>query len=251
MIEITEKDGVAIVTMAHGKTNAMDIEFCDALTRQLETLKSSPFRAVVLTGRGRIFCAGVDLVRLLAGGSGYVREFLPALERVFAAVFYFPKPIVAAMNGHAIAGGCVLAAAADRRLAAQEGGRVGVIELLVGVPFPALALEIVRHVTAPHYFEEIILGAGTYAPQDALARGLVDEIVAPELLLDRAVAAANKLAAISPEAFAMSKNQIRRPVREFMDTNGREADKQVTAMWLAPETTARVRDYVSRTLSKS
>lgn len=251
MIETTEKDGVAIVTMAHGRANAMDIEFCDALAAQLEKLMASPARAVVLTGRERIFCAGVDLVRLLDGGADYIDRFLPALDRAFAAVFAFPKPIVAAVNGHAIAGGCVLAAAADRRIMARDCGKMGVTELQVGVPFPPLALEIMRHVTAPQYFEEVILGAGTYAPAEAAARGLIDEIVAPEALLERAVAVAQKLAALSPSAFALSKRQTREPARERVERDRRSFSASVEAVWTAPETAERVRDYVARTLKKS
>lgn len=251
MIDSTQQGDVTIVTMAHGKANALDIEFCDALASCLNALTPSAARAVVLTGRGRIFCAGVDLVRLLDGGAAYVRKFLPALERLYDAVFYFPKPIVSAMNGHAIAGGCVLAAATDRRIMAHDGGRVGVTELQVGVPFPALALEIMRHVTAPQFYEAVMLGAETYPPQEAAVRGLVDEIVPPEQLLDHAVAAAKKLAAISPAAFAVSKRHIRRTVHDFMNTRGREADAQVTAIWVAPETAKVVADYVARTLKKS
>ncbi len=138
-----------------------------------------PARAVILTGTGRIFSAGVDLPRLIEGGVPYIREFLPALNAMLAAVFSYPKPVVAAINGHAIAGGCVLACAADRRLMAKDGGRIGVTELLVGVPFPAAAMEIMRHATAPQYFEHAIFSGATFTPEDAAMRGLVDEVVEP------------------------------------------------------------------------
>src|SRR5207253_4831329 len=103
------------LTMAHGKANAMSTEFCRALTARLAEANSSPARAVIITGQGRMFSAGVDLLRLSEGGAPYVREFLPALNAMFEAVFTCPKPVVAAVNGHAIAGGCVLACAADHR----------------------------------------------------------------------------------------------------------------------------------------
>jgi enoyl-CoA hydratase len=248
MLEITNTDGIAVVTMRHGKANALDVELCEALAAHLPLLASNA-QAVVLAGQGRIFSAGVDLVRLSSGGAAYIRHFLPTLDKAFAAVFEFPKPIVAAVNGHAIAGGCVLACAADRRIMAQDAGRIGVTELQVGVPFPPLALEIMRHVTAPHFLEEVILGAGTYKPDEALARGLINDIVAPEALMERAVATARSLAAISPQTYALSKRQLRQGVAERL----RQAapwTAEVTDLWLTDMTAQRVRDYVSRTLKK-
>jgi len=103
MIETTEQDGMAILRMAHGKANAMSTDFCAAITAKFAEI--SPARAVVLTGTGRIFSAGVDLLRLIDGGGAYIREFLPALGAMLATVFSHPKPVVAAINGHAVAGG--------------------------------------------------------------------------------------------------------------------------------------------------
>src|SRR5262249_41114508 len=196
VIELTHQDGVAILRMADGKANVMSLEFCRAMTARLEEVAASPAPAVIITGHRRIFSAGVDLVRLLDGGVPYIREFLPALSAMLAAAFAFPKPLVAAINGHAIAGGCVIACAADRRLMAREAGRIGVTELLVGVPFPTAAMEVMRNAVAPQYFEEAIFTGATYAPPEALGRGLVNEIVEPEALLERAVAAAKALAAL-------------------------------------------------------
>ena len=177
MIELTEHDGVAVLRMADGKANTMSIEFCATLTARFA--EAAAARAVVVTGSGRIFSAGVDLLRLLDGGAPYIGKFLPALSTMFATVFSHPKPVVAAINGHAIAGGCVLACAADRRLMAREAGRIGVTELLVGVPFPPIAMEIMRHATAPQYFEEALVSGETYAPVEAMGRGFVHAIVDP------------------------------------------------------------------------
>ena len=208
---------------------------------------------MVITGQGRIFSAGVDLLRLSDGGAAYVREFLPVLNAMFAAVFSYPKPIVAAVNGHAIAGGCVLACATDKRLMAGDGGRIGVTELLVGVPFPPIAMEIMRNAAAPQYLEELIFGAATYLPHEAVALGVVDEVVVgADALLERAVAAAQTLAALSPSAFAMTKRQTPSAIFERLASAGsRDIDAEATKIWAAPDTLARVHDYVARTLKKS
>ncbi len=136
MIEVEEHGTVHLVRLRHGKVNAMDLELLRAVRDTFAELAGAG--AVVLTGDGRAFSAGVDLRRLLHEGAGYTAEFLPALSAAVRAVFEHPRPVVAAVNGHAIAGGCVLVAACDRRL--MSAGTIGVSELAVGVPFPTAAL---------------------------------------------------------------------------------------------------------------
>jgi enoyl-CoA hydratase len=247
VIELAEQDGVAVLRLAHGKVNAMSMEFCEALTARFAKISSA--RAVVMTATGRTFSAGVDLVRLLEGGAPYVRKFLPVLSEMFVTVFSHPAPVVAAINGHAIAGGCVLACAADKRLMARDSGRIGVTELLVGVPFPPAAMEIMRCAAAPQFFADAILSGATCTPAEAVARGFIHDVVEPQALLERAVAGAKALAALPPKAFALTKRQIRAPALERMQSP--ELDAAIAQIWTAPETLARVRDYVARTLGKS
>ncbi|HML07197.1 MAG TPA: enoyl-CoA hydratase/isomerase family protein [Xanthobacteraceae bacterium] len=251
MIDLKTENNITVVTIRHGKANALDIELCEALAECFGELSASSARAVVLTGQGGIFSAGVDLIRLSAGGPDYVRKFLPALHRAFDAVFFHPRPVVAAINGHAIAGGCVLACCADRRIMARGSGRIGVTELLVGVPFPALAFEIVRFAVPPRNLSEFMFGGATYDGDEAARRGWVDQVVDPTSLMEDAMTAAQKLARLSPSAFAQTKRQMRQPVSERLAHSGAGVDETVTGIWAAPETLDHVRDYVQRTLKKS
>jgi enoyl-CoA hydratase len=250
VLDITHQADIAVIRMSHGKVNALDIELCEQITRRFEELGTSSAQAVVLTGQGGIFSAGVDLVRALEGGAAYLRDFLPVLRKLFDVVFFYPKPVIAAINGHAIAGGCVLACAADQRLMARGSGRIGVTELLVGLPFPAIALEIMRFTAVPAYFREVIFGGGRYSAEAAATRGLVDAIVDPEALLAGALEAAQSLASLSPAAFALTKSQIRQPVLDELQNDARGFDKAVDEIWLAPESASRIRDYVSKTFKK-
>ncbi len=250
MIEKSEKGGVVVLKLAYGKANTMDIAFCQTMTKEFTELRLSAAKAVVLTGQGGIFSAGVELVRTSDGGPGYVREFLPALNAMFDAVFPFPKPGGAAINGHAIAGGCVLACCADKRLMAQGNGRIGVTELLVGLPFPALAFEVMRSVTLSRYFSQAIYAGDTVLPEAGAERGWIDEVVVPADLMDRAIAVAQTLAALPASTFAMTKRQMHLPVAERMEIVGDEIDEAVIDIWAAPEATARIQDYVARTLKK-
>jgi enoyl-CoA hydratase/carnithine racemase len=250
MIAAETRDGVEVLTLQHGKANALDIEFCDALATRFLALRLAETKAVVLTGTGKIFSAGVDLKRLSEGGAAYVRDFLPHLHRLYEAVFFHPKPVVAAINGHAAAGGAILAACADRRIMARDPGRIGVTELLVGVPFPALAFEILRFAVPAANLAEFTYSGGTYPSDAALDRGWVDELTEPAELMEDALAVAQELAEISPAAFAQTKAQMRASVAERFAISGAVTDKTVTDIWCAPETLARVRDYVERVLKK-
>jgi enoyl-CoA hydratase len=250
MFETDTRGSIAVVTMRHGKANALDIEFCEALAARFTELRQSGSRAIVLTGQGRVFSAGVDLKRLSEGGADYIRAFLPALHRLYETAFFCSLPVVAAINGHAIAGGAVLAACADRRIMAARAGRIGVTELLVGVPFPALAMEVLRFAVPPRYLSEFSLSGATYETDAAMARGWIDETAEPEELLEDAIAVAQELAALSPPAFAQTKMQLRELVRERMAASGAATDKAVTDIWCAPETIERIRAYVTRVLEK-
>lgn len=245
MFEITKRDGVAVLEMRHGKANAMDVEFCDGLAAQMRELSAENVGAIVLVGQGRIFSAGVDLLRIVDGGPAYGERFLPALSGMFNAVFESPKPVVAAINGAAIAGGCVLACAADHRVLAA-GARIGVPELKVGVAFPTSAIEIMRSAARRH-LQRVVYGGDTFADAEALAHGLTDEVVAAEVVLERATFLAQSLAALPPAAYALTKRQLRDAAFDRIRQAGPDYDREVKAIWTNPATIARIRSYIEKT----
>ncbi len=248
MIERTERGSVAVLRLAHGKASALDLDLLVALEQALADLEASAARAVIITGTGGIFSAGVDLRRLLDGGPAYLADFLPALDRMLRRLLFLPKPVVAAVNGHAIAGGCVLACACDRRLAARGPGRVGVTELLVGLPFPAVALEAMRLVVPPHRLPEVVYTGRTWPVEEAVAVGLVEEVVEAERLFERACAAAESLGAISGDSFALTKAHLRQPAADFLAAHAARIDAEVARVWASPAARATLAAYVERTL---
>ena len=218
---------------------------------RLEEHRHSSMQALVFIGQGQIFSAGVDLLRVLDGGPAYLEVFLPALSKAFETLFCFPKPVIAAINGHAIAGGCVLACAADYRIMAQQAGRIGVPELLVGVPFPTVALEIMRCVAGPEQFQALLYSGATPVPEDAAQRGLVDAIAEPENILDLALAKAESLAALPAAAFELTKRQIHEPRMKRVCEDGPRFDAIVQELWAAPATLAALRGYIARPFKRS
>jgi enoyl-CoA hydratase len=142
-MDVELADGVTIVRIDHPRVNAFDLGQVDDAVATVRSIKGP----IVLTGAGPCFSAGVDLRAIIDGGPDYTDGFLTAIAAAFLAVFDHPAPVVAAINGHAIAGGCVLAMAADVRL--MSGGLIGLSEVAVGVPFPVAALEICRYAMGP------------------------------------------------------------------------------------------------------
>jgi enoyl-CoA hydratase len=247
MISVEMRGQVAVVQMAHGRANALDTQFCRSLAEEFGGLAGRGCRAAVLTGRGPIFSAGVDLLRLRDGGPGYLDEFLPALSAAFLAVFDSPVPVVAAVNGHAIAGGCILTCACDHRVMNSEHGRIGVTELLVGVPFPVAALEILRFAAGTQRLTELTFFGRTYPAAQALGLGLVDEAVPQALVLDRAAEVAAELAALPPEPLRHTRAQVRGPVLERISRQ-RPTDGEVHRLWSSPSARRSVEAYVATTL---
>lgn len=233
-------DAVTMLRIDHGPVNALDLDLCRALAAALSGAAQQE-GPVVLTGSGRAFSAGVDLTRLLTEGDSYLRQFLPALDELFRTVFALPVPVVAAVNGHAIAGGAILAAAADRVLMTPGKAGFGVPELRLGVPLPRSAFEVIRDRVGATAARDVIFEAGTYSPAEAAAVGLVDEIV-EEDLLERAVVVAEELGArTAPDTFAMTKSQLRHEARQRIEA---DALDETVRVW-----SSRVEDgWISRYL---
>lgn len=255
MIRREQEGAVAVLRMEHGKVQAVDSELMEALSEALdettaEAEEGAETRAVVLTGTGKAFSAGVDLFRVVEGGRDYVESFLPTLTRGLLALFTHPLPVVAAINGHAIAGGAILACACDARILTTGDARVGVPELKVGVPYPTLAMEVLRWAVAPQHLQRLVYGASTYGPEDALNFGLADELVAPERVVSRAVQVASAFGALDPRAFRLTKRALRRPALERFEDLAPTFDAQVVERWAAPETLEAIRGYLEATVGE-
>jgi enoyl-CoA hydratase len=238
--------GILTLRLAHGKANALDLDLVTALVEAAARVTNdSDVRAAVLVGSGRIFCAGVDLFRLLDGGPEYAGRFVPRLGEAFHRLFACEKPVVAAINGHAIAGGCVLAAACDYRLMAAGDARIGVPELHVGVPFPLVAIEILRFATSTAHLQELVYRGTTYTTGEAYERGLVDEVVDLADLEDRAAEVAGRLGTEPAARFRLTKRQLRAPTLSAIAAHAAETDDAVLAAWQQPDTVAAIRAYLA------
>lgn len=251
MIQIENRKSIAVLSFEHGKVNLIDKELFNEFITQLQTQEKSDCKAVVLTGAGSSFSAGIDLFRVLKDGNPYIDSFLPLLTDGLLKLFTFPKPVIAAVNGHAIAGGCILACACDYRLMAEGNGKIGAPEMLVGVPFPTLPLEILRFVVPRQHFQEIVYTGRLCSPKEAIRAGLIDDVVEPDNLLQHALLVAERIAAIPSTSFQSSKRLMRQPVIDSFEKYRQVFDKKVMEIWKSKGIHAGIREYLQKTLNKN
>ena len=209
-MRIEPQGDVALLRMEAGKANAIGPAFLSALDNLLGGLDGAA--AVVMTGQGNAFSVGLDLPALIGLDREALRGLISRFDEVMLRLFEFAAPMVAAVNGHAVAGGCVLALQADVRLVADKELRIGLNETQLGIGLPASVLEPLRLQVPASSLLPLALEGRLVAPREALALGLVHEVVPEAELLDRALFRARALAALPPGGVRLVKAALRRPV---------------------------------------
>jgi enoyl-CoA hydratase/carnithine racemase len=236
LIDIAHHGEVAVVTLQHPPANAMSLALTEEIAAVFERLgRDSALRSLVLSGQGNCFCAGLDLKALPKLDVADQRRLLNALNRAFLAVYSCPLPVVGAINGHAIAGGLVLALCCDWRVAARTPFLAGLTEVRVGVPFPVGAIEVVRQELSPRVARELVLFGRNMTSDAAVEAGVFDETVDADALLDRALAKAIEFAALPPSGFAKIKRGLRSGSLEAIEAAMAGADPSLNG-WLSEET---------------
>jgi enoyl-CoA hydratase/carnithine racemase len=212
--------------------------------RQLESDPS--VRAVVLTGQGSFFSFGLDVPELYDYSPSDFTRFLTKFTSLYLAMFEFPKPLVAAINGHAVAGGFMIAAPCDYRVMVTTKARISLNEITFGSALFAGSMEILKCVTGHRNAENIALGGKMYSAEEAKTLGMIDEVVSPEALSIHAHAAATELASRDTDAFAQIKKLLRDPVLEQIKQTETGSIKRFVEIWYSPSTREKTKGIVIR-----
>jgi enoyl-CoA hydratase len=207
--------GVAVITLNRPPANALDTELLTQFCDHLDALSADAgVRALVIAGSGKAFCAGVDLKSVVAYDRAQQQAMVNGLNRMVHTVYGFCTPTVAAVNGHAIAGGMVLALCCDTRIGPEEVGLYGLAEVRVAIPFPFAAAEVVRAELSPGDARNIALFGTNMGPNEALSRGVFDALQPADQVKPSAIARAQALAKLPPNGFLTIKQQVRGPALE-------------------------------------
>jgi enoyl-CoA hydratase len=243
MIEIKQFGEVALLRMCAGKANAMNMRLLDALHRAIDDVRDA--RALVITGEGRAFSAGLALPELVELSRADIAEMIDRFEQTMRHVLTFPRATVAAINGHAFAGGCVLALMCDVRVMAAGDAMIGLNEVQLGIGLPAIVIEPLRARVSPSALGVLALEGRLLTPDAALALHVVDEVIDRAVLHERALAIASARATAT-EAYTQIKGALLAPVVAAFDkTSQRERELWVDT-WFCEDAQRLLRAAVDR-----
>jgi len=211
----------------------------------LARLDDAVERAILLVGAGDTFSAGLNLKEVASLDAAGMRRFVELVERLMDRLFLHPAPIVACLNGHAIAGGCVIGLCCDHRVATDDArARIGLNEVALGLVFPPKIARIVKHRVPPRSIHEVVLRGALYSPAEALRVGLVDEVSADALAVARE--RARELAALPPAGYVSAKRMLRHGLTALDDdTYARELEATLPA-WTSDDIKQRIRARLGR-----
>ena len=221
-VSIEHHYGIAVLRVDRPPANAIDVGLLGELVSGLEGLAADPPAAVMLTGREGFFSAGVDLKLVGGYGPDEHRAMVAGINRMVITCYGLPCPVIAAVTGHAIAGGLVLALCADYRVAAL-GGRYGLTEVKVGVPYPQAALGVVRTELPAHAARMLALTNRLVDADECVRLGVFDESSDPAHVEARALEVAREMAAFPGQVYAQTKQALRHEDLSWMRV-GADAD---------------------------
>lgn len=236
-VQLSVDDGIATVALNRPKVNAINEQVVSELRDVFRELAlDKQVRAVILTGRGSFFSFGFDI----PGFMDYPREefhrFILSFSDLVQRIFVFPKPVIAALNGHAVAGGCVLAIACDRRIMATGKAKIALNELTLGASVFTSIAEILKYTVGPRTAQMLLYTGKMNSAEEALAMGLVDKVVNAEDVNDAALGAANELAGWDVFAFGSVKRLLRKEALDRIENHEKGSVSDFVDIWYSENT---------------
>jgi enoyl-CoA hydratase len=244
-VTLTREGAIGVVRLEREHGNAIDDGLVESLVATLAEAESDPaIGGVLLTAGGKIFCPGLDLQDLFPLDREAMERFMRRFSAAVLTLYTFPKPVVAVVHGHALAGGCVLALAADWRVL-RRGAITGLNEVKVGVPLPFGVALIVREAVPKNKLTEVALLGRNAIDEDAVAAGLADELADADGVEAAGRARLEEFMAKDAFAFAVTKRYLRSPVVERIRANNQLLLPEWLDGWFSEGTRARISAIVA------
>jgi len=242
-VQVSKTNGIATVTLARGKVNALNEPMVEEIRDKFKALeKDAETKAVILTGRGKFFSFGFDVPEFLSYEKQDFIRYLIKFADLYGYLFLFPKPVVAALNGHTVAGGCMLAAVCDQRVMVSEKAKIALNEITFGAPVFSGIAEMLKFCVGGKNAETILYSGSLYSPQEAMGLGLVDQIASAENLLKEAEKTALDFAQKNAAAFRIIKNLLRQPIAQEIAKRETNSIHEFVDIWYSEETWANLQE---------
>lgn len=246
-VTVATSNGIATVTMNRGKVHAVHSDAVNDLTECFHQLENdSQVRGIILTGQHKFFSFGFDVPELLTYSRKELKDFLIRFTRLKHNLFLYPKPVIAALNGHTVAAGCMLALTADYRLMVPENAKISLNEINIGASVFAGSVEMLRFCAGQRNAELVLTSGKMYSPDEAFQMGLVDELVPSENLLERAREIASGYAEKNGPAYRSIKSLVRKPVVKESELKEERVVDEFIDIWLSERSQAQLAKVLIR-----
>jgi enoyl-CoA hydratase/carnithine racemase len=248
MISVEKRGKIALVWLDRSVTNAINMNCVKALSAIIERLESDPEVAgiVLSSSSANFFSIGFDIPELFDLSREEFGAFYGAVNQMCLDLYALPKPTVAAITGHAIAGGCILALCCDYRFIANGRKLIGLNEVKLGVPVPYPADRMLRELAGMRPAREIMEAGEFYEPEQALALGLVDRVLPLERVVEEAVEMAAELGSLPGMAYGMIKGNRVETILEEVVRRGAEKERVFIERWYSEDTRLRLQEAMKK-----
>lgn len=244
LVRLEVADGVGTLRLDRPKMNAIDADVRDGIRAAAEeATRRDDVKAVVIWGGERVFAAGADIKQMASRSYTEMIEFAGDLQDAFRAVAAIPKPVVAAVNGYALGGGCELALCADIRIAADDA-TLGQPEVLLGIIPGAGGTQRLTRLVGPSKAKDLVFTGRFVKADEALAIGLVDRLVPADQVYAEAVAWASQFTHAASVALRAAKGAIDRGLDVDLDTGLALETQAFTALWATDDQTTGMRSFI-------
>ena len=236
-VQLCRREGIAQVTYSRGKVNALSEPAVEELTACFQKLAADPeVKAIILTGQGKFFSFGFDIPEFLSYSQENFTGFLIKFTNLYSSLFMHPKPVVVALNGHTVAGGCMLALACDYRVMVSGKAKISLNEITFGSSLFAGSIRMLKFVVGERNAQSVAYSGAMYTAEEALQLGLVDQVSPENKLTENAWEVAHRFAAKDSGAFRSIKGLLRRPVSEEMKLSEESSVRQFVNIWYSEST---------------
>lgn len=246
-IRIERKENFAIVALDRGKSNPMNHQLVMELRKTVaDILANTEIKGMILTGKEHFFTAGLDLLELFHYDQDQFRIFWSDFAKLIYELAAFDKPLVCAITGHSPAGGTVMAVCADYRIMAEGNYKIGLNEIPVGIVVPEGIFALYATLLGEKRAYQYLLEGKLYAPQHALEIGMVDEVVAADLVLEKAEAQMRIYTGFNENAWRITKGNLRRNILARMDFSKGDEFEKGQQQWWSSECRAILQGFVDK-----